>query len=154
MKAISSQNECGSTIGLALISIHLACLCVEPAGAAAGGVGVKEVSVWCVCVCVDRTGDVAKAAHRWEHMERRRKSRMEMKLRRRQGVEFYTFGIVLLIVSLQLHTSVFYGGGACAHAVSLAAVMEHFSHCISPDCKIITPRSARLFPPLKLKSWT
>lgn len=45
LKAISSQNECGSTIGLALISIHLACLCVEPAGAAAGGVGVREVSV-------------------------------------------------------------------------------------------------------------
>lgn len=32
LKAISSQNECGSTIGLALISIHLACLCAEPAG--------------------------------------------------------------------------------------------------------------------------
>ncbi|KAJ4924396.1 hypothetical protein JOQ06_000636, partial [Pogonophryne albipinna] len=39
LKAISSQNECGSTIGLVAISIHLACLCVEPAGAAAGGEG-------------------------------------------------------------------------------------------------------------------
>lgn len=42
LKAISSQNECGSTIGLALISIHLAWLSVEPAGAAAGGVGVEQ----------------------------------------------------------------------------------------------------------------
>lgn len=40
LKAISSQNECASTIGLALISIHLSCLCVEMTGAAAGGVGV------------------------------------------------------------------------------------------------------------------
>lgn len=31
LKAISSQNESGSSIGLALISIHLACLCVETA---------------------------------------------------------------------------------------------------------------------------
>lgn len=59
MKAISSQNECGSAIGLALISIHLACLCVEPAGAAAGGLGGKEVCV-CVRVWMDCTGDVAK----------------------------------------------------------------------------------------------
>ncbi|MEQ2250538.1 hypothetical protein ILYODFUR_001844 [Ilyodon furcidens] len=51
LKAISSQNECGSTIGLALISIHLACLCVEPTGAAAGGLGAKEVRV-CISVCV------------------------------------------------------------------------------------------------------
>lgn len=49
LKAISSQNECSPTIGLALISIHLACLCAEPAGAAAGGLGAKEVSV-CISV--------------------------------------------------------------------------------------------------------
>lgn len=66
LKAISSQNECSSTIGLALISIHLACLCVEPAGAAAGGVEAKEA-----IVCVwggDRTRDIAS------QMEKRGKS--------------------------------------------------------------------------------
>lgn len=73
LKAISSQNECSSTIGLALISIHLACLCVELAGAAAGRVGAKEAVVsacMCVrtCMCMDSTRDIVS------QMERRGKS--------------------------------------------------------------------------------
>lgn len=52
LKAISSQNECGSTIGLALISIHLACLCVETAGAAAGGGGAMVSACNCVVAIV------------------------------------------------------------------------------------------------------
>lgn len=66
MKAISSQNECGSTIGLALISIHLACLCAETAGATAGGWGGTEggggewLELRVLCMCVDDPRDRVK----------------------------------------------------------------------------------------------
>lgn len=78
LKAISSQNECGSPIGLALISIHLACLCAETAGATAGGwggtggVAVSGCNCVCVlCMCVDDTQDKVKPPCWWRYSKQR-----------------------------------------------------------------------------------
>lgn len=69
LKAISSQNECGSNIGLALISIHLACLCARDGWGhswrvrwdwgRAGGRWVALI-VCVLCLCVDDARDKVK----------------------------------------------------------------------------------------------
>lgn len=127
---------------------------MEPAGAAAGGVGVKEVSV-CVCVCVNSTGDVAKHltdGSKWRERERRRG--MSQTDGDEIEADIYMFHFQCCIsVNMSIHIIALlmkaHECGLLHFGVLKSWRCRRSSHVSSPNVWFIIPRFVSLFPLLK-----